>query len=112
LVRWLSEAPASLAGLSDRKGGLTPGRDADLAILDPETEWMIDGPSLHHRHKVTPYHGRLVRGRVLATILRGRVIFARPEAPASLTRLFPLDSDGFAPEITGQWLTPTNRNRS
>jgi hypothetical protein len=73
---------------------------------------MIDGPSLHHRHKQTPYHGRLVRGRVLATILRGRVIFARPEAPASLTRLFPLGSDGFAPEITGQWLTPTNRNRS
>lgn len=111
LVRWLTEAPASLAGLADRKGGLTPGMDADLAILDPESEWTIDGSSLHHRHKLTPYHGRHVRGRVLATILRGRVIFARPEAPASLTRLFPLDPDGFAPEITGQWLTPTNRNR-
>lgn len=106
---WLSAQPAALAGLSERKGRIAPGMDADLVVFDPTAEWTVDGPSLHHRHKLTPYHGRPVRGRILATLLRGRLIFARPEAPSSLTSRFTLADDGFSPEITGQWLTPNQR---
>jgi allantoinase len=75
LARWLAEAPARLAGLSPRKGAIVPGADADLMIWDPDAEMVVDGARLYHRHAVTPYHGRRLRGRVRTTILRGVVVF-------------------------------------
>jgi len=75
LARWLAEAPARLAGLYPRKGTIAPGADADLIVWDPEAETVVDGAALYHRHAVTPYHGRRLRGRVRTTILRGVVVF-------------------------------------
>jgi allantoinase len=85
LSRWLAEAPARLAGLFPRKGAIVLGADADLVIWDPNAEVSIDGRTLYHRHPVTPYDGRRLRGRVQTTILRGSVVFDRGEcqgAPA------------------------------
>jgi allantoinase len=76
LARWLSEGPARLAGLDDRKGAIAVGRDADLVVWDPDVEWTVDPSTLYHRHAVTPYAGRRLRGRVLQTLLRGQVVFA------------------------------------
>lgn len=73
LVRWMSSAPAELAGLS-RKGRIAPGCDADLVVFDPDAEWTITVNDLHFRHPVTPYLGRRVRGKVLKTIVRGRLV--------------------------------------
>jgi allantoinase len=75
LVPWLSEGPARLAGLFPAKGRLAAGADADLVIWDPDADTQIDGNALYHRHPVTPYHGRRLRGRVRTTILRGDVVF-------------------------------------
>jgi allantoinase len=75
LARWLAEAPARLAGLLPRKGGIAPGADADLIVWDPDAETVVDGTALYHRHAVTPYHGQRLRGRVRTTILRGTVVF-------------------------------------
>jgi allantoinase len=75
LARWLSEAPARLAGLDGRKGSIAVGRDADLVVWDPDAEWTVDPSTLYHRHPVTPYAGRRLRGRVLKTLLRGTVVF-------------------------------------
>jgi allantoinase len=74
LARWMSEAPAKLAGL-DRKGRIAPGYDADLVLFDPETKWTVDPEKLHQRHKMTPYAGREMQGRVRATYLRGEKIY-------------------------------------
>jgi allantoinase len=76
LVTWLCEAPARLAGLDDRKGAIAPGKDADLVVWDPEAEWTVDAAKLYHRHSVTPYAGRRLKGRVLRTLLRGQLVFA------------------------------------
>jgi allantoinase len=75
LARWLSEAPARLAGLSGRKGSIAPGHDADLAIVDPDATSVVDARTLAHRHQVTPYAGMQLRGRVVTTVLRGEVVF-------------------------------------
>jgi allantoinase len=75
LVQWLSRRPAQLVGLGSRKGALASGYDADLVVFDPDAEFIVSSPMLHHRHKVTPYEGRRLHGRVDKTVLRGRTIF-------------------------------------
>jgi allantoinase len=75
IVRWMSAAPAGLAGSSDRKGAITAGRDADLVIFDPDDEFVVDPAQLRHRHPLTPYAGLTLRGRVRTTILRGECIY-------------------------------------
>ena len=75
LARWMSERPAALAGLSNRKGRITPGLDADLVVWDPDAEFTVDPASLQQRHKVTPYAGRRLRGRVLTTFVRGERVW-------------------------------------
>jgi allantoinase len=71
----MSAAPAWLAGLAGRKGSIAVGRDADLVIFDPDATWRVDAAGLYSRHKITPYAGRLLRGRVKQTLLRGEVVF-------------------------------------
>jgi allantoinase len=74
LARWMSAAPARLAGLEHRKGAIAPGRDADLVIWDPDAEFTVDPARLHHRHKLTPYAGRRLRGAVRETWLSGEPV--------------------------------------
>jgi len=75
LVRLMAEGPAALAQLGGRKGTIAAGCDADLVIFDPEAETVISGEGLHTRHAVSPYVGERLRGKVLATYLRGRAVF-------------------------------------
>jgi allantoinase len=74
LGRWLCSAPAKLVGLQDRKGALAAGYDADLIIWNPNQQFRVEGKKLHHRHKLTPYEGKLLEGVVERTLLRGRQI--------------------------------------
>jgi allantoinase len=76
IVAWMSERPAALAGLDHRKGRLAPGYDADLVIFDPDATFTVDASEVHHRHKLTPYLGRSLRGVVRMTFLRGRPVYA------------------------------------
>jgi allantoinase len=75
LARWLSEAPARLAGLHGSKGAIAVGLDADFAIWDPDCERVVDSSALYHRHPITPYADRTLRGRIVKTLLRGEVVF-------------------------------------
>jgi allantoinase len=75
LARWMSEEPAKLVGLGDRKGALEPGMDADFCLFDDRAEWTVDPSALWTRHKITPYAGRTLRGRVRSTWLSGTRIY-------------------------------------
>jgi allantoinase len=75
VVEWMSAKPARLAGLETSKGRIAPGHDADFVVFDTEDEWVVSGRALEHRHPVTPYEGRRLRGRVRTTILRGDIVF-------------------------------------
>ncbi len=75
LSRWMSAAPAALAGLP-RKGRIAIGADADLVVWDDAATFTVDPTVLHHRHPLTPYVGRRLRGVVHQTWLRGELVFA------------------------------------
>ena len=77
IAQWMSAAPARLAGLHGRKGALAPGYDADIVLWDPDARFVVNPMELLHRHKVTPYAGRELFGKVSATYVGGRRIFGR-----------------------------------
>ncbi|MGD0739861.1 MAG: allantoinase AllB [Terracidiphilus sp.] len=72
---WMAAAPARLAGMSGRKGAIAVGADADFAVFDSEAKWTVAISDLHFRHKISPYLGAELRGRVLETWLRGETIY-------------------------------------
>jgi allantoinase len=81
IARWMSEAPAKLAGCHTRKGRLAPGNDADFVVFDPEGEFVVCEDRLYYRHPVSPYLGEKLRGVVKATYLRGRKVFSDGQFP-------------------------------
>jgi allantoinase len=72
---WMSGAPARLAGFVGRKGAIAPGADADFIVFDPDAEWTVTSNDLSFRHKLSPYLGAKLHGRVIETWLRGEPIF-------------------------------------
>lgn len=76
-----SRAPARLAGLSKSKGVLRSGMDADMVVWDPEALADTSPHRLWHRHKLTAYTERRLRGRVLATFVRGQQVFDDERGP-------------------------------
>lgn len=90
LSRWLCAAPADLVNLNHKKGKIETGFDADIVIWNPEEKFSVEGRSLHHRHKVTPYAGEVLAGTVQKTFLRGKKIYdeGRVEAQATGRMIF------------------------
>lgn len=78
LADWLCVRPARLLGLVDR-GRLAAGGLANLTAWDPDVEILVEGEKLFHRHPLTPYSGRRLRGLVQQTWLRGEVVFREGE---------------------------------
>jgi allantoinase len=85
LAQWLCARPAKLAGLGRRKGALAPGYDADLVVWDPDVVFEVRPEATYHRHKVSPYHGRMLYGAVERTYLRGTLVAERGTVKAGAT---------------------------
>ncbi len=75
LVRWMSTAPAALAGMSGHAGALAAGREASFVVLDTEASVTVMPEGLHTRHAISPYLGETLRGVVRATYLRGQAVY-------------------------------------
>ena len=69
----MSAQPARLLGL--QKGVLRPGYDADLTLLDPDEEWIVDSRTFYSKGKATPFEGRRLTGRVKNLFIDGRLVF-------------------------------------
>ncbi len=85
LTQISSGKPARILGLR-HKGAIAPGRDADIVIVDPHEEWVVDQAKLHSKAGWSPFHGRRLRGRIKMTLLRGDVIAENGNLVASTPR--------------------------
>lgn len=65
----MSYNPAKILGLGTR--GLNVGEIADITVIHPDIEFVIDKDSFASMGRNTPFHGRKVRGKVLFTICEG-----------------------------------------
>ena len=70
VLRWMSSGPADLAALP-RKGRIEIGADADLVALADDERFTVTAERIRHRHPVTPYLGRELRGVARRVWLRG-----------------------------------------
>ena len=73
-IEKLTAAPARFLGRSDI-GSLKPGAQADVAILDPNAEWVVDAEKFVSKGKNSPLHGATLKGRVSMTIFGGEVVY-------------------------------------
>ncbi|KAM9316961.1 allantoinase, mitochondrial-like [Gastrophryne carolinensis] len=71
----LSSNPAKLCGLEARKGFIKVGYDADFVIWDPDRQFQVQEKNIQHKNKVTPYLGFLLQGQVMATLVRGTLVY-------------------------------------
>jgi len=72
LVAKLSINPAKILGID--KGTLSVGSCADITIIDPGVEYIIDKDKFHSLGKNTPFDGRKVRGKAVYTIVGGNIV--------------------------------------
>jgi len=77
LVARMSTIPAKIFGLPG--GTLAPGAPADVVVFDPAVEWTVRPQEFFSRSRNTPFAGRRLTGRASVTIVRGQVVFQRPD---------------------------------
>lgn len=73
--RFLSYHPAKLTGLDQNKGRIEVGYDADFCIWDPDEDWTVSKEDALFKNKICPYFGKVLKGRVYATVVRGYFVF-------------------------------------
>ncbi|MFH1347375.1 MAG: dihydroorotase [Candidatus Margulisiibacteriota bacterium] len=71
-VKKLTAGPAKILNLN--KGTLKVGADADVIIVDPKAEWTVDASQFASKSKNTPFNGWELKGKVVYTIVGGRVV--------------------------------------
>jgi dihydroorotase len=69
----MSVAPARIGGRSDHGQPIEVGAPANLVLVDPDASWTVTPSALASKSRNTPYAGRTVPGKVVATLLRGRL---------------------------------------
>jgi dihydroorotase len=73
LVKKMSVNPAGILNLN--RGCIGEGRIADVVIVDPNAEFVIDKNTFYSKGRNTPFHGKKVTGRVLYTIVSGKLVY-------------------------------------
>jgi dihydroorotase len=82
VIATLSWQPARIAGLDARGHGLavSAGNSANLCVLDPSEQWVVDPDRMASKSRNSPFAGRKLSGRVRHTVLRGQATVLDHEA--------------------------------
>jgi len=73
LLHAMSARPAELLGLPG--GCLAPGGPADLIVVDLDAPWVVEERGLRSKSKNTPFEDQMFEGRVMMTLVAGRMVY-------------------------------------
>lgn len=73
LVEKLSTVPARILAIPG--GSLDIEQTADITIVDISKEYMVDRNKFYSKGKNTPFHGKKLKGKVVYTILDGKLVY-------------------------------------
>lgn len=86
LPRFLAATSGDAArryGLAQGKGSISPGKDADLVLVDPEATSLFEPRAMFSKSKITPFAGMRLAGRIVATFVRGEKVFENKSISSS-----------------------------
>jgi dihydroorotase len=76
LIAKLTCEPARIIGNKHgRLGTLAIGNEANVTIFDPNLEWVVDTKNFASKGRNTPLAGERLKGRVMATIYQGELVY-------------------------------------
>jgi dihydroorotase len=68
----MSVRPAAIGRLAGHGAAVAAGAPANLTLVDPDASWTVDPGALASKSRNTPFAGRALPARVVATIHDGR----------------------------------------
>lgn len=75
LVSRLTIQPARVIRMEKAKGHLSPGADADVTVIDPSHEWVVDAGKFESLSRNCPFDKMPLRGRAVLTIVSGHIVW-------------------------------------
>ena len=70
VIEKLSLNPSRI--LNIKQGNIKIGEPANLTVVDPDVEWIVDASKFKSKCKISPFDGKKLRGRVLAVVVDGK----------------------------------------
>jgi dihydropyrimidinase len=102
-VELTSTEPAKIYNLHPRKGSISIGCDADIAIWNPKRKITISNAMMHDRTGFTPFAGRKVTGWPETVLRRGEVLVSDGKLRTTA------GSGRFLPRTGGKAAEPSGR---
>jgi len=79
IQKLMSENTAKRYGLYPQKGAIQIGSDADFSVVDLDKEWTVEPSRLESKGKYSPFTGKIFKGKIYMTIVRGEIIYRECE---------------------------------
>ncbi|WP_019390797.1 allantoinase [Priestia filamentosa] len=93
VAKWTASNPAERFGISDRKGHIAKGADADFAFVTLDESYTVTAENYYAKHKESLYIGHTFPCKVVGTMNRGKLVFKDGEIDKKADR---------------KWLKPEN----
>ncbi|MDD2852333.1 MAG: dihydroorotase [Desulfuromonadaceae bacterium] len=75
LIEKMSSNPSNILSLN--RASLITGSIADITLIDPKIEWVVEADKLASKSKNSPWLGQTLTGGAVATIVGGRIVYKR-----------------------------------